>query len=271
MKNITMFCLTLNPNHLNKIKKLNYRPVGLGAKNFSSEWITDKSRNNISKKNPFYGEYTFHYSIWKQEHQNIKTDWVGFCQYRKFWSLSNVEKKINNLEDLNQRALNKIPAQLESFESILGEPFYVNQFRFKKFIKRNFITMLKDPSLFFFKSRRNIRFHFDMWHGKGNLDKAINLLDENEKNDFKIFVDQNVSFNPHNMIICKKEFLLRYYDSVFPWLEKCEKIFGFPNTDVYGLKRIYGFLAERYISYWFKKYSSHTTLPIFFKDLTNLN
>ena len=271
MKNITMFCLTLNPNHLNKIKKLNYRPVGLGAENFSSEWITDKSRNNISKKNPFYGEYTFHYSVWKQEHENIKTDWVGFCQYRKFWSLNNVEIKINNLEDLNERALNKIPAQLESFESILGEPFYVNQFRFKKFIKRNLITMLKDPSLFFFRNKRNIRFHFDMWHGKGNLDKAIDLLDENEKNDFKIFVNKNVSFNPHNMIICKKNLLLRYYDSVFPWLERCEKIFGFPNTDDYGLKRIYGFLAERYISYWFKKYSNHTILPIFFKDLSNLN
>ena len=73
------------------------------------------------------------------------------------------------------------------------------------------------------------------------------------------------------MFVCKKEFLLRYYDSVFPWLEKCEKIFGFPDANNYGLKRIYGFLAERYISYWFKKYTNHRTMPIFFKDLTNLN
>jgi len=271
MKNITMFCLTLNPNHLSKIKRLDYVPVGLGPANFSNEWLTDKSKNNISEKNPFYGEYTFHYSIWKEMYENIKTDWVGFCQYRKFWFTRDAEKSVDSFEDLNSRVLKKIPEKIESFESILGDPFYVNQFRFKKFIKRNLVTMVKNPSLLLFKNKRNINFHFDMWHGKGNLNKAIEMLDEREKNDFKIFVNKNVSFNPHNMFVCKKEFLLRYYDSVFPWLEKCEKIFGFPDANNYGLKRIYGFLAERYISYWFKKYTNHRTMPIFFKDLTNLN
>ena len=30
MKNLQMFCLTLNEKHLNKIQLLNYTPVGLG-------------------------------------------------------------------------------------------------------------------------------------------------------------------------------------------------------------------------------------------------
>ena len=84
---------------------------------------------------------------------------------------------------------------------------------------------------------------------KGNLDKAIKLLDVKDQKDFSNFVNTEVCFNPHNMFICKSKMLLleNYYQSVFPWLERCEKVFGF-NLDGYGLKRIYGFLAERYMS-----------------------
>ena len=73
------------------------------------------------------------------------------------------------------------------------------------------------------------------------------------------------------MFICKSyEILDRYYNSVFTWLEKCESEFGF-DLDGYGLKRIYGFLAERYMSFWFKKYTRHATLPIIFRDVSELN
>ena len=34
MKNISMFCLTLDPDHEDIIKSLSYIPVGLGKKNF---------------------------------------------------------------------------------------------------------------------------------------------------------------------------------------------------------------------------------------------
>ena len=131
--------------------------------------------------------------------------------------------------------------------------------------------MIKSPSLFFDSKKRNIKFHFDMMHGNGNLDKAISLLEFQDRHDFKNFVNSEVSFNPHNMFICKSNLILKkYYNSIFPWLERCEKNFGF-NLEGYGLRRIYAFLAERYMSYWFKKYTKYTTLPIIFKDITELN
>ena len=50
-------------------------------------------------------------------------------------------------------------------------------------------------------------------HGEGNLDKAISLLDYNDRNDFTDFVNSEVSFNPHNMFICKsKKILNDYYE-----------------------------------------------------------
>ena len=108
-----------------------------------------------------------------------------------------------------------------------------------------------------------------MMHGDGNLTKAINLLDIAEKKDFSNFMEESVSFNPHNMFICKsKENLQRYYDSIFPWLERCEREFGF-DLEGFGLKRIYGFLAERYMSYWFKKYTKSKLMPIIFKDVSD--
>ena len=109
-----------------------------------------------------------------------------------------------------------------------------------------------------------------MWHGDGNLEKAINLLESSERNDFYNFVHDNTAFNPHNMFICKsKKILSSYYDSVFPWLKNCEKLFGFDDLNGYGLQRIYGFLAERYMSYWFQKNTKYLSLPIYFKDISD--
>ena len=77
------------------------------------------------------------------------------------------------------------------------------------------------------------------------------------------------SFNPHNMFFCKKKILNDYYSVIFPWLEKCEELFKFENKGIYGLQRIYGFLAERFLSYWFKKNSNHIEIPIVGKDLSD--
>ena len=65
-----------------------------------------------------------------------------------------------------------------------------------------------------------------------------------------------------------KNLLNSYYNDVFPWLENCEKLFGFKDLKGYGLTRIYGFLAERFMSYWFKKNAKYKELPILFHDIS---
>ena len=81
-------------------------------------------------------------------------------------------------------------------------------------------------------------------------------------------MNNQTSFNPHNMFICKTENLKRYYQVIFPWLQRCENHFGF-DLEGYGLKRIYGFLAERFLSYWFLKNYKVKELPITFKNLSD--
>ena len=270
MKKLKMFSITLNPKHLSLIKKMDYLPVCLGNDNFSDELYQDKSFLNIFSKNPYYGEYTFHYWLWKNNKIEFNNqEWIGFCQYRKFWKKDHFESiEPSSFDELNSLVLKSVSSNFNNFDSILGDNFYVNQLRLSKFIKHNFGTIISNPSLLFNKHKRTIKFHFDMMHGKGNLDKAIEVLNQNDREDFRDFVNKEVSFNPHNMFICKNsKILYSYYESVFPWLFNCEKIFGFKNLKGFGLQRIYGFLAERFMSFWFKKYTKHTTLPILFKDL----
>ena len=269
MKNISNFCLTLNPKHENLIKELSYTPVVLGKKIVSKEIFSDKTGNNISHKNPYYGEYTFHYWIWKNYLDQLNTEWVGFCQYRKFFIIRDVDEINLTFKDLKDISINKITDDLNDFDCILGKKFSVENYKLIKIIKHHLKDFLLNPLTLFSKKKRTLKFHFDLFHGKGNLDKAIDLLDVSNKSEFNKFMNSQTSFNPHNMFICKTKFLKSYYDSVFPWLEKCEEIFGFKDLDGYGMQRIYGFLAERYLSYWFLKNCKVKELKIIVKDLSD--
>lgn len=268
MNELKVFCISLTEKHLETIKKINYIPVGLGEDFFSKEWLRDNTGENISIKNKYYGEYTFHYWLWKNNFMNIKEgNWIGFCTYRRFWS-NNAQNSI--LENFKDSILQKIPTEWDGYNSVLVEPLYINNTKLSKILKNGKKYLLKNPLIFLDKKKITIKVHFDMYHGHGNLDRAIDLLDSRNKEDFRKFVDIENAFNPYNMFLCKSQKLLReYYNSLFQWLSKCESIFGFNMDNSYGAVRIYGFLAERYLSYWFKKNSKSITWPIHFYDISN--
>ena len=185
MKNTTIFCLTLNPDHEENIKKLSYKPVGLGEKKFPLGFLTDTKGFSISEKNSFYGEYTFHYWLWKNYLEEIKTPWIGFCQYRKFFSKNELTSDQIEFHDLNQSTIKQIDENEGNFDCILGKKFSTENIKLSKILKHHLSYFLSNPILFFDKKKRNLKFHFDLFHGKGNLDLAINFLDEENKKDFK--------------------------------------------------------------------------------------
>ncbi len=275
MHNSKIYCMCLHDHHLENIKKLNYVPVGLGKNNFSKEWLSDNTGLNISEKNSYYGEYTFYYWLWKNTLQSLNENiWIGFTGYRYHWSNTNklsskqLNKKINQ-KNFQNYILKEIPNEWKDYDVILGEEIFIDNWKLSKIIKHAKKIFLKNPK-YFFKKNRNIKLHFDVFHGEGILDKAINLLNPIDRNDFKDFVNKKNSFNRENLFFCKsKKIIHNYFYSVFEWLFKCEELFGF-NLDGYSKQRLYAFLAERYISFWFQKYTNYTTWPIFFYD-TNKN
>ncbi len=275
MEDAKIFCMCLHDHHLQNLKKLNYIPVGLGKNTFSNDWVRDNTGINISHKNSYYGEYSFYYWLWKNSLSKIKNNtWIGFSGYRYHWAQDNIIEsdeinKIIDKENFTDYILKKIPNEWGNSEVILGEKIKINKWKFSKILKHAKKKFFLNPSNFL-KSNQSIKLHFDVFHGDGVLDKAIDVLDKSDREDFKHFVKNEHSFNRENLFFCKtKTIIEKYFKSIFSWLEECEKIFGF-ELNGYSKTRIYAFLAERYLSFWFSKYTSHKTWPIFFFD-TNIN
>ena len=269
MKNLKIYCGCLKNSNLSQIQKLNYIPVGLKNNNFSKDWLRDNTLINISKKNPYYGEYTFYYWYWKNLLKSKKkSDWIGFCSYREYWGSG--KEKIKNKSIKNQ-VLQKIPTEWDGYEAIIGEPIFLNSFlKFMKTLKYGKLALLRNPQAIF-ESKRTIRFQFDMFHGNGNLDKAIDLLPSKDREDFRHYTRTEVSFARGNMFITKSSKIIdAYFKDVFSWLKKCEKIFGY-DLDGYGQIRMYTFLAERYLSFWFKKYTKSLEWPVIYLDINKKN
>jgi hypothetical protein len=242
---------------------LNYIPVGLRNQNFSNEWMRDNTLDNIANKNPYYGEYTFYYWYWKNLLKNKKDDeWVGFCSYRELWG---EDKKIVDRKSIKS-LLKYLPSEWKNYEAIIGEPIILDKPKFTKILKYGKLAMLRNYREIF-KQKFNIRFHFDMFHGNGNLDKAIELLPKKDINDFYHYVRNNNSFNQGNMFVSNSfEVIDTYFNEVFSWLKKCEKVFGF-DLKGYSNIRMYTFLAERFLPYWFKKYTKSLEWPVVYCDI----
>ena len=134
--NLNMYCISMEPVHLNFIKSLNYLPVGLGTKNFSKDWLRDNTGKNISIKNKNYGEYTFHYWIWKNYSNYLTNGWIGFCQYRKFWTIGDYQNEKLNIKRLPSLVIKEIPKEFNECDVILGNPFYVNKKKSPNLLKR---------------------------------------------------------------------------------------------------------------------------------------
>ena len=265
MKNANIYCLSLNNELLKKIKDLNYIPVGLGNDNFSDSWLRDNTGENISQKNNFYAEYTFHYWFWKNEINKIPENvWIGFCTYRRFWKSTREEEKV--YKNFSEKIIQEIPQEWKEYDTILGDHIEL-KFKLMKILKYGKKAILNNPKAIFSKKHRNIKFHFDMFHGVGLLDKAIDLLEDEDREHFRNFVNNNNSFNKATMFVCKsKDLINNYYQTVFKWLSKCEQFIGF-NLEGYNQVRMYAFLAERFMPYWFKKNSKVLEWPIIFDDL----
>ena len=269
MDKLQMYCLAIDDSLKNKIKELNYIPVGLGDNKFSEDWLRDNTGKNISQKNKYYGEYTFHYWLWKNYLDKIpENTWIGFCAYRRFWS-KDITKQ-NKILELKKEVIQSVDDKWKNYDVILGDKIYFDHIKWIKVLKYGKISFFRNPQVIF-KNKRNIRFHFDMFHGNGNLDKAIDLLPDKDREDFRNFTRSSNSYNQGNMFITKsKSIMQNYYKEVFDWLEKCENVFGF-DLQGYGKARIYGFLAERFLPFWFNKYTKVIEWPVLFYDLKKNN
>ena len=274
-----IYCITHKP--IKNIEKTGLIPAGVGMNSFPKNYIVENSGDNIANKNFCYSETSFHYWMWKNLLPKIdEGEWIGTCQYRRYFVKKEYADKIKyddrqqglyNIKDVESlRSILQLQPEKEwnNYDVILCKPWNVSKVKKMKLIKRGFKSLLKDPSIFFNKDKQSIKLHFDMNHGHGNLEKAANLLPEKDKKDFMAYVSSKTWLIGHCIFISKnKKLMERFYSDLFSWLSECEKIFGF-NSNSYDTKRIYSFLTERYMPFWFEKYSKVLTWPWVYFDIT---
>ena len=99
----------------------------------------------------------------------------------------------------------------------------------------------------------SIKLHFDLFHGYNLLPKAAELLNDEDKLDFKNYINEQYSFYPLEIFISKKKIIEDLYSKTFDWIFKCEEKFSNLQLVGYGKERLYDFLAERFFSFYFMK------------------
>jgi len=265
MKKIKFYCVT--NKLINFINFEEYNLAWVGEDKSPPGYIKCDYKDNIFYKEKNYSELTFHYWYWKNLLPLEKDDqWIGFCQKRRYW-IKDKTNDIINKENINKYLLTNLNDQKQKFDSVICDPIKISGAKNIKLLKRGWRNILKDPRVLFDDKYQNIKVHFDMHHGYGNLEKAIKLLDKDDRDDFYEYVKVNNYFNPHIMFISKKEIINKWFGTLFPWLEKCEKEFGFDTLNGYDTTRIYAYLSERFLSYWFKKYTNYKEHPWIFLDI----
>jgi len=259
MKKLKMYCVT--NKEIKFINKTNYKAGWVGFDPVPNNYIACNTQDNIFFKEQYYSELTFHYWYWKNQLNLESTDWIGFCQKRRFWiKKSTINKDIDKF-NYNNHFLENIPEEYEKYDSIICDPISLRGAKKMKMLKRGFKNLIQDPSIFFNDDKHSVKLHFDMHHGYGNISKAANLLAEVDREEFLNHINTSNNFHPHIMFIAKPEVANRWFNALFPWLARCEKVFGFKNLQGYDTQRLYAFLAERYLSFWFRKHTNFTTWP----------
>lgn len=276
-----IYCITHKP--LKSINDLGLTPFGVGASDFPKDFMVESKGENIADKNRYYSETSFHFWYWKNLlHLKPKDDWFGMCQYRRYFvkyefkdKIDNIHSQgyyphINNLENLKKMLQLEPADEWNNFDVVLCEPWSVKVKSKVKLIKRGFRSLINDPSIMFNEKKQNIKLHFEMFHGYKNLQKAIKLLPNKDREDFVNYISSKNMLPGHCIFFAKNNDLINsFYTDLFSWLFECEKIFGF-NLEGYDNQRIYSFLTERYTPFWFNKYSKVKYWPWIYCDITKL-
>ena len=238
--NINLYCLSFK--YYNLVDKLPafIKPLGLGSENYPSEWLIEKKGQNISHLNKYYGQFTGIFWIWKNQLENFKDDdWIGTCEYRKFW--------LNNLY---------LKKQKYSIKSLYSNLLKTNNLIFKKCE-----AVLVQPIKFKIET---INQQFNKTHNIDILKDCINLIDSENQKKFITFLKNNKLSTPP-LFITKVKFFKKFCEEIFPLLDRSFKYFN-ENSLCFGKNlRLPAFFTERYASFWFEEnckteYLSHARI-----------
>lgn len=238
--------------------KLNspYIPLYVGHAGETKDSLNDRDGDNISSKNPYFCELTAQYWVWKNLLPQYSADQlIGFCHYRRFFS---PQKKIDHIHQTSEIDLNYLNELLApgKFEVILSE-------RASFPIKQHWFSISKRLGKIKFPWQNlSLLEQYQLQHNMEDLLLAISLLPEEHQNKFSEYLTGS-SFSTFNMMLSNSGTIAKYFDVLFPWLFELENKIDLSTRTPYQA-RLFGFISERFCSYYFDSFHRPVYVPVSF-------
>ncbi len=194
-----------------------YLPLHVGAdsnKNKTS-FKKDNTKDNISKKNPYFCELTGLYWAWK----NLKNDYIGLVHYRRHFSLDKKKYKTEEEKFKHLLTLEEVNKLLEDTDVIVPKK---RKYYIENLYDHYKHTMYIEP---LDETRKIIK------------KKYPKYLDEFDK------LHKRTSAHMFNMFIMKKDILNDYCTWLFDILFELEKKIDSSKYDAFHA-RFYGRISE---------------------------
>jgi hypothetical protein len=183
-----------------------YVPLQVGAAlNENLGYIRDDSGDSISELNPYYGELTGMYWLWKNYHD---ADLIGICHYRRYFF--NDDGKLMSKEEYEMA--------LKDADVLVSNAMYAP----KSYME-----------------------YFGEAHNEKDMILAGEIIKELFSEDFDAFekVMQGKKYYFGNLCVMKKELFDMYCEWLFSIFFEMEKYIDVSSYDDYH-KRLFGFLSE---------------------------
>lgn len=239
-------------------------PIHLGAENSDLQlnMIGDNTGDHISEKNSLYCELTGIYWAWKND---TTSDYLGFFHYRRLFNFNtDLEDELDEMSLLNHSRV----------DNLMYEKYKLDDDTISDFTEKYdaIIPTLIDLSAAIKVSHQYVTAPYH--HGE-DLHLARHVLSKHHPEDVDAFDSEmeESSFYGNNMFILKKELFHNLCEWLFPMLDEIHERVDYSKYNHFQEKRVVGYLAERLISLYFRKYIvndpkvNHTNLDrLFIKD-----
>jgi Domain of unknown function (DUF4422) len=230
--------------------------VGAEAAKAPQNDLCDSRGDSISEMNPYFCELTGLYWVWKNWLPTVKADeLIGFCHYRRFFSPI---KKIEKFGEIKDGGIDGLECLLldASIDVILPE-----QTSFP--IKQHWFSLSKRLNKVKFPWQKlSLIEQYGLEHNLSDILLAADLLPQPHRLNFQKYLEGE-QFSPFNMFITSSDSAKNYFELLFPWMFEVQKKIDLTSRTSYQ-SRVFGFIAERFCSYYFNTLHKPKFVPVSF-------
>ena len=236
---VKIFCIYHKKSKIFKSEVVEPIQTGCNSTDLDLGVLKDNTGNNIADFNPYYGEMTAWFWVWKnylKEHPDV--DYIGFCHYRRFLDFQHKENRQAFSTEIPTKTIEKNFAKLYTNEKILP-------------IIKNYDVILPKKCKMK-KKRGTIYEQFVKAHPKNEIDKLISIIKKyypEYEHDMTDYLNHNAGYFCLNFVM-KRKYFEEFMEWTFDLLKKMEETSDWTHYIDYSTRRTPAYLIERFFNVW---------------------